>query len=82
VKFPGRYIKLGARIKDRVELDAVGQAVARSKSILQWNRLRAKTLPMIGYWVSFEFKLWFAVVLKGSGQFSVDNQAAIGSVGL
>jgi len=34
------------------------------------------------YWISFEFKLWFAVVLKGSGQFSVDNQAAIGSVGL
>jgi len=65
VKFPGRYIKLGVRIKDRVELDAVGQAVARSKSILQWNRLRAKTLPVIGYWFSFEFKLWFAVVLKG-----------------
>jgi hypothetical protein len=29
--------------KTAMELDAVGQAVARSKSILQWNRLRAKT---------------------------------------
>jgi hypothetical protein len=36
-------MKPGARIEDRVELDAVCQAVARSRSILQWNRLRAKT---------------------------------------